>query len=314
MTSRPSRSVWASAVARRRVGLRHPVDDVLQHRLQRRDRRTQLVRDVGDQFAALPVGRGQVGRHLVERAGELTDLVPGGGPYPPAVVAPGHRPGGRGHLPQRRRHAVRQHLQVTSATTIAVTEVQSGNQPSHRREPGHPGAAPPSRIRPSLDLDRPHRVQRPRQPDPSLAPPGRSRRRAPSGSGPRPSLRRSALMWLSTVRVPDASAQPHTSASSRSRGSTVRGRVARCTSRSNSVGRQVRLDAGPEHPPLGPVDLQVAERGSAAAARLGRGAARPGAAARAPGRPARASRTAWSGSRRRRPRARPAGRSRRRGR
>ena len=72
VTSRPSRSVWARAV--RSVagsGSDDAVDDVLQHRLQRGDRRAQLVRDVGDQLAALLVGRGQVGGHLVERDGQL---------------------------------------------------------------------------------------------------------------------------------------------------------------------------------------------------------------------------------------------------
>ena len=42
--------------------------------------------------------------------GQLADLVAGGGPYPVAVVAAGHRPGGGGHLAQRRGHAVRQDL------------------------------------------------------------------------------------------------------------------------------------------------------------------------------------------------------------
>ena len=70
VTSRPSRSVWASAAARRRgVAAGDAVDEVLQHRPQRGDRRAQLVRDVGDQLAALPVDRVEVGRHLVERAG-----------------------------------------------------------------------------------------------------------------------------------------------------------------------------------------------------------------------------------------------------
>ena len=111
MTSRPSRSVWASAV--RSVagsGVGDPVDHVLQHRLQRGDRGAQLVRHVRDQFAPLLVGRGQVGGHLVERVGQLADLVARGGPYPAGVVAAGHRAGGGGHLAQRRGHAVGEHL------------------------------------------------------------------------------------------------------------------------------------------------------------------------------------------------------------
>ena len=81
VTSRPSRSVWASAV-RSVVRVGDPVDDVLQHRLEREDRGTQLVRHVRDQFAPVPVGRGEVGGHLVERGGELADLVPRRRPYP----------------------------------------------------------------------------------------------------------------------------------------------------------------------------------------------------------------------------------------
>ena len=67
-------------------------------------------RDVGDQLSAVAVGGRQVGRHLVEGGGELADLVAGGRPHPQVVVAAGHRPGGGGHLPQRRGHPVREHL------------------------------------------------------------------------------------------------------------------------------------------------------------------------------------------------------------
>jgi hypothetical protein len=51
------------------------VYQVLQVRLQRSDRRAQLVRDVGDEVAAYAVGLRELGRHLVERACELTDFV-----------------------------------------------------------------------------------------------------------------------------------------------------------------------------------------------------------------------------------------------
>jgi hypothetical protein len=95
---------------RHRVGLRNPVHDVLQHGLQRGDRRAQLVGDVGDQLASLLVGGLQVGRHLVERQCQLADLVTGGGPDPAAVVALRHGTGGGGHLPQRPGHSVRQDL------------------------------------------------------------------------------------------------------------------------------------------------------------------------------------------------------------
>ena len=57
------------------VGLGDAVDQVLEHGLQRGDRRAQLVRHVGDEVAAHAVGLGQLGGHLVERPGELADLV-----------------------------------------------------------------------------------------------------------------------------------------------------------------------------------------------------------------------------------------------
>ncbi len=60
---------------RLRVGLADAVDEVLEHGLQRGDRRAQLVADVGDEVAAQPVGLGELGRHLVERARERADLV-----------------------------------------------------------------------------------------------------------------------------------------------------------------------------------------------------------------------------------------------
>src|SRR5690606_5045754 len=98
----------------------------------------QFVRDVRDQFAALPVGGGQVCGHLVERVGEFTDLVPGSGAYPAGVVAPGHRPGGGGHLPQRGGHAVRQYL---------------GNQQRDRERGQRGGGGPPADAVPE-DRDR----------------------------------------------------------------------------------------------------------------------------------------------------------------
>ena len=42
------------------VGLLHAVDDVLEHGLQRGDRRAQLVAHVGDEIAAEPVGLGKL--------------------------------------------------------------------------------------------------------------------------------------------------------------------------------------------------------------------------------------------------------------
>ena len=70
-----------------RVRLGDAVGEVLEHGVERGERRAQLVADVGDQVAALPVDGGEVLGHPVERAGELADLVARGGGDPGAVVA-----------------------------------------------------------------------------------------------------------------------------------------------------------------------------------------------------------------------------------
>ena len=90
------------------IGRFDAVDQVLEHRLQRGDRRPQLVAHVGDEVAADPVGLGELGRHLVERAGERADLVARGRGDALAEVAARHRRAGVGHLPQRRRHPARE--------------------------------------------------------------------------------------------------------------------------------------------------------------------------------------------------------------
>ena len=84
------------------------VDEVLEHGLQRGDRRAQLVAHVGDEVAAQPIGLGELGRHLVERAGERADLVVRGGGDALREVAARHRLGGRDHLAQRRGDAARE--------------------------------------------------------------------------------------------------------------------------------------------------------------------------------------------------------------
>ena len=60
------------------VGRHDPVREVLQHGDHRGQRRAQLVRDGGDQVAALGVDQGQVAGHLVEDRGQPADLVGGG--------------------------------------------------------------------------------------------------------------------------------------------------------------------------------------------------------------------------------------------
>jgi hypothetical protein len=88
----------------------HAVDHVLQARLQRRDRRPQLVRDVGDQLATLAVGLGDLAAHRVERLGELGHLVVALDLHRLAVLAARHRLGCGGHLTQRPGHAARQEM------------------------------------------------------------------------------------------------------------------------------------------------------------------------------------------------------------
>ena len=86
------------------------VDEVLEAGAEGADRRAELVRGVRDEVAAHAVGLVQLRRHRVERPSELADLVPGGRRDPARVVASCHRAGGGHHLPQRRGHPVREHL------------------------------------------------------------------------------------------------------------------------------------------------------------------------------------------------------------
>ena len=95
---------------RLRRDLLDAVDEVLEPGPECADRRPELVRGVRDEVAAHAVGLVQLRGHRVERARELSHLVPGGRGDPPGVVAACHRAGGRHHLPQRRGHPVRQHL------------------------------------------------------------------------------------------------------------------------------------------------------------------------------------------------------------
>ena len=86
------------------------VDEVLQSRFQAGDRGTQLVRDVGHQVAALPIGQREVGSHRVERRGELADLVDSRCLDRFVGAAAGDALGGLGHRPQRTGHAPSQEL------------------------------------------------------------------------------------------------------------------------------------------------------------------------------------------------------------
>ena len=76
-TSRPRRSDWASMTCSvSRVGLLHAVEQVLQVRAERRDRRLELVRDVRDAGRDADCSRSlELGAHPVEGGRELADLV-----------------------------------------------------------------------------------------------------------------------------------------------------------------------------------------------------------------------------------------------
>ena len=90
------------------VGRLDAVDEVLQHRLQRGDRRPQLVADVGDEVPAQAVGLGELGCHLVEGTGERSDLVARGDGDALTEVAARHCLTGRDHLAQGRSHPARE--------------------------------------------------------------------------------------------------------------------------------------------------------------------------------------------------------------
>ncbi len=70
-----------------RAGLGHPVDEVLQHRLECGDRGAQLVGDVGDEVTSVPVDELEGGGHPVEGARQLAHLVTRGRAHPLGVVA-----------------------------------------------------------------------------------------------------------------------------------------------------------------------------------------------------------------------------------
>ena len=96
VTSPLSRSVWSSAACRVAwSGWATPSTRFSSTARSADDRGAQLVRDVGDQVAPLPVHRLQVGGHRVERPGQLADLVVRRGGDPAGVVAGRHPPGRR---------------------------------------------------------------------------------------------------------------------------------------------------------------------------------------------------------------------------
>ena len=165
-----------------RVRVGHAVDQVLQDRVQRRDRRPQLVADVRDELAPVAVGGLEVGGHPVEGAGQLADLVPRGVGHPAAVVATSHGARGGRHRAQRRGHAAGQHLGDAECqqhghrerVPRAPVEVDQA-VPDEERRHGHRDDDQHA----ELGLDRAQRVERARG-APSSHPP-RSRCRARCG-------------------------------------------------------------------------------------------------------------------------------------
>ena len=145
-----------------RVGRTDAVGEVLEGRGECGQRRPELVGDGGHEVALLVVDAGELGRHLVERAGQLADLVGGVGAHPPPVVAPGHPAGRFGHLPQRRGHADGEQLgdgeregnghgygeQHRYGGTAGERADQRGDQRARGDQ------------QPQLDLDRGERLQR----------------------------------------------------------------------------------------------------------------------------------------------------------
>jgi hypothetical protein len=156
------------------IGLADPVDDVLEHRLQRPERRAQLVRDVGDQVASQAVGLGQLGRHPVERPRELADLVVGRHRDLQAVLAARHRACGGGHLAQRLRRAARQQLHASERQRDARARADDRRQrePAYgdgRRRRGDQHGHDDDDA--ELELQRAQRLQRPHGADPGAGVP-----------------------------------------------------------------------------------------------------------------------------------------------
>jgi hypothetical protein len=164
LVDQPTQPLGALEHGRDGLAVQHldAVGQVLKPGPQRRDRRAQLVADVGQQLAPLTLDLVQPGGHGVERPGQAADLVLAGGPDPLAVVTAGHGLGGGHHLAQRGDHAVGQELD----------HHQRDDQGAHERVPGvhvrvdggedgpDGGRHRPDDDQPELHLDRPDPVQR----------------------------------------------------------------------------------------------------------------------------------------------------------
>ena len=164
-TSALSRSDCAQRPAQRLVvGAHDPVDEVLQQGPLCGQRGAQLVRDGRDEPASLLVGGGEVGGHRVEGHGQGPDLVGAGRRDALAVVPPGHRLGGPGHLAQRRGHPAGQPLGDRQRGRDRHRHAHPPRDLRRVADPGdeHGDHDADADEQPQLDLDRRDRVERAR--------------------------------------------------------------------------------------------------------------------------------------------------------
>ena len=109
------------------VGHDDAVPDGLQVALQVGQRRTQLVRGVGDDVAALSLALLQLGRHLVEGVGQAGQLVGRGPRHADAQITVGHATGGGTDVSQRPR----QHARQGDGEGHAGHDGHDGRHPQH---------------------------------------------------------------------------------------------------------------------------------------------------------------------------------------
>ena len=109
MRTRRRASRWMiSATCETAVTARLAIDDGLRESLDRRERRAQLVRDVGEEGLLAAAGTLDLGGHLIERAAHLRDLARAGERHARAVVAAGESPDAGDEVAQRARDRARQ--------------------------------------------------------------------------------------------------------------------------------------------------------------------------------------------------------------
>ena len=169
---------------RRGIGLLHAVQQVLQVRADRGDRRLELVGHVREQVATGLLEVLQLGAHPVERRRELSDLVARSRVHPLRVVAGLHLMRRGRHVPQWLRHAAREPARHDERDA-------GGQRPRHEELPPEVGEEPErlgdpceqplprcrvDRVHQLDDLARIARAERPRTPAPPCCPHGPCRR------------------------------------------------------------------------------------------------------------------------------------------